>query len=451
MPHSSSPPDLKPAPLAPPLAERLYHWLSPTARKDADSALPEAARARQPQNFVIHLSALGLNKIADTLINPKLVLSWLLTVAGASGFVGLLVPVREAGSLLPQLFIAGPINRLSQRKWAWSAGALVEGACALGIAIAALSLQGAALGWAVIGLLTLLALARSVCSVAYKDVLARTIAKQGRGSVTGAAGSLAAIGALIFALLLLSGIADREPLVIGGLIGAGIAWIGAGIVLSRLTEPPRTDPKPARESWRAMARAYLGALREDHQLRIFIRTRALLIGTALAPPYMLALFARGDEGAHASGLGLLLIGAAAAEFASGYVWGRLADHSSRRVMQGAGALGCLCLVLTLLAQAMGWLSLPGVLAGLIFLILIAHNGVRLGRSIHLVDMAPEGQRTFYTSLSNTVIGAILLGASVLSLLAQFWGEGAVLAVLALMTLAASLSALGLEEVQQQRH
>ncbi|MEC8574214.1 MAG: MFS transporter, partial [Pseudomonadota bacterium] len=54
-----------------------------------------------------HVAALAATKLADGLIDPKLVLAWLLNAIGAPGFlIGILVPVREAGSLLPQLALA---------------------------------------------------------------------------------------------------------------------------------------------------------------------------------------------------------------------------------------------------------------------------------------------------------------------------------------------------------
>lgn len=88
--------------------------------------------------YRIHLSSLALNKTADGLIDPKLVLAWLLTAIGASGvLIGLLVPVREAGALLPQLLLARRIQRAQVRKYFWAVGAAVQGLAALGMAAAA--------------------------------------------------------------------------------------------------------------------------------------------------------------------------------------------------------------------------------------------------------------------------------------------------------------------------
>lgn len=79
-----------------------------------------AAQARhEPANFLRHAGSLSMSKIADGLIDPKLVLAWLLAHLGASSvFVGLLVPIREAGALLPQLFTAPRVQVMARRKWA---------------------------------------------------------------------------------------------------------------------------------------------------------------------------------------------------------------------------------------------------------------------------------------------------------------------------------------------
>ncbi|MCP4726429.1 MAG: MFS transporter, partial [bacterium] len=51
---------------------------------------------------------------------------WLITYVNAPVFfIGLLVPIRESLSMLPQLFIAGYIRKLPRRKWTWIAGSVL--------------------------------------------------------------------------------------------------------------------------------------------------------------------------------------------------------------------------------------------------------------------------------------------------------------------------------------
>jgi hypothetical protein len=80
--------------------------------------------------------------------------------------------------------------------------------------------------------------------------------------------------------------------------------------------------------------------------------------------------------------------------------------------------------------------------------MIAYQGVRLGRATHIVDMADEDTRAAYTALSNTIIGVLLVGGGIFGALAARFGEGVVLVCFALMCVAAAVAARGLEEVQQ---
>ncbi|MDX1607005.1 MAG: hypothetical protein R3202_12485, partial [Candidatus Competibacterales bacterium] len=71
-----------------------------------------------PVNFFTIIAANTLSKLGDELANPKTVLAWLFTfVAAPVWLIGFLVPIRESGSMLPQLFIAAFVRRLAVRKW----------------------------------------------------------------------------------------------------------------------------------------------------------------------------------------------------------------------------------------------------------------------------------------------------------------------------------------------
>jgi len=97
-----------------------------------DMEPPEARNARR------HVTALSLSKLSDGLVDPKLVLSWLLGSIGVpAAFIGMLVPIREAGALLPQVVLGGWLSRLRHRRWVWVTGSAVQGVAAIAIAMAA--------------------------------------------------------------------------------------------------------------------------------------------------------------------------------------------------------------------------------------------------------------------------------------------------------------------------
>ncbi|HQY28446.1 MAG TPA: hypothetical protein PK787_06585 [Burkholderiaceae bacterium] len=433
--------------------ERIYEVLTGEDQGRVCRDIPEEACSEQPRNFLTHVASLAATKTADGLLDPKLVLAWLLGALGAPPFMlGLLVPIREAGALLPQLVIAAGIRALPVRKWVWAAGSVVQGLCAIGIAAAAFLLDGAAAGWTILALLAVLALARSGCSIAHKDVLGKTVSKSTRGTVTGTASTASALLLLGFGVLLGSGLVERSIGVIAvALVVAGVLWIGSALLFASLAEQPGACEGGGNPL--SVAIAQFGLLRDDPQLVRFIVVRSLLLATTLAPPFVLAMGGRAS-GAQAVGLGPFVIASALATIASSYVWGRLADVSSRRVLVVAGSLGAASLlVAAVLGTAGGAAAVPALasawaLPALVFALTIAEQGVRLGRSTHVVDMADRERRAAYTALSNTITGGVMLAAGAFGIVDQLFGEATVMALFALMCALAVWLSRGLQEVQQ---
>lgn len=400
----------------------------------------------EAKNGVVHVASLVLTKTADGLIDPKLVLSWLLNALGAPGAtVGALVPVREAGALLPQLALARKVEQTPQRKTFWAKGSALQGLAALGIGLAALLLEGAIAGWTILALLGMLALARAMASVSYKDALARTIPKTRRGTVSGIASSIAAGAVLLFGGLLSFGLLplEKNTLAYAILVASGF-WLIASALFLLLNEPKET---PSSAEGPGLARL-TEPLMNDAQLRRFIAARALLAVTALAPPFIVLLSSE-QERSSLEQLGPLVIASALASIVSGYIWGRIADRSSRWTL----VLGGLCAAVVFAATgaaSLVWGNLGGTLvwALVIFAAQIAYEGVRAGRKLHLTDMVGDDKRARYTAISNSLIGLALLAGGGFGALADLVGTAWILVVFAAICVAGVAVALTLEEVQQ---
>jgi len=413
-----------------------------TAAQRAYAALagrenPVAPRAAR--DFLTHIAALSATKLADGLINPKLVLAWMMTALGAPGWaLALLVPVREAGALAPQLPLAPVVAAAPLRKRLWALASFAQGLAALGIAAAALTLNGLAAALAILGWLAVLSLARALGSLSHKDALARTVEKGARGAALGAASTLGAAGAALFAVALTLGwIAPATPMIAAAVALAGALWLAAAALFLTLNEAPKAG-RAERIGWRALR----DAVRDDAQLRRFIAARGLLTGTALAPPFLVAL-AGGAEA-----LGPLLLASAAASVASGYVWGRLADRSSRLALAAAGALGAgVCGAAALAGALSGGLGGAVGAALAVFALQVAHEGVRGARKVHLTDMSGDGARALNTALSNTAIGLVLLAGGAMGAVAAACGPAAALAAFAAMCAGGAVLAAGLAEAQ----
>ena len=430
------------------LTQDLYEKL--TNEEDARLCrdIDDQACRESPRSFFYLLASYFLTKLGDAIASPKTTLAWLTTAIGAPAFVlGLLVPIRESGSLIPQLFIGGIIRRLPVRKWVWVAGSTVQALCIAGIGTVAFRLEGAAGGWAILGLITIFSLARGFCSVASKDVLGKTVPKKIRGQLTGWSASAAGLLAVGVGIVLMSPLGEvGDTALIGALLlGAGLLWIVAAGIYAFVAEFPG-ETGGSRSAVEALAK--LSLLVTDKPFRRFVITRSLLLCSALSAPFYVAL-AQGNRGSAAMVLGSFVAAAGLASLVSAPVWGRFADQSSRKVMVAAA----------LLAAGIGFATfgvhrlLPELsqtawfLPCAYFALSVAHSGVRVGRKTYVVDLGTGNKRTDYVAISNTIIGVVLLLVGSIGALAPLTGVDGVIALLALIGLAGAVLGTQLPETQ----
>lgn len=391
------------------------------------------------RNIYAYVASHALSKLGDALVNPKTTLTWLSGLLGAPTWLtGLLVPIREAGSMLLQVLVAGIVHRARQRRGLWILGAIVQALAAAGMAGVALWLRGWAAGLALLALVLVFALARSLSSVASKDLLGRCIAPDRRGRANGWAASLAGLATLAIggagALWALDDL-DAAGLAILLALGA-LCWLLAAAMFALLDEPAADVEEDA--TTRA-ARGRLRLLLEDRVLRRFVATRGLLLCSALSAPYYVMLAQR-HLGDSARLLLLLIVLGGLAGLLAGPAWGRFADRSSRRVMQVAAwmAAGMGTLVWGLARFSPDTLGWAWLLPAAYFVLSLAHEGVRVGRKTWIVNIADDGQRIDYVAASNAAIGVLLLLAGGLGAALSMVSVEAVLLGLSLCGVAGAL-------------
>jgi hypothetical protein len=426
---------------------RAHLYQTSTNQQLEDYRKPSDTHGEQTRHFFIHTCSLVMTKIGDALVDPKLVLSWLFSQLQASStMIGLLVPLREAGSLLPQMFIGQQVSNAKLTKIFWSLGALIQGIAVLGIASAVSFLKPVQATIAIVILLSIFAIARSYCSISYKATLGKTIIKSTRGTVSGAASAIAAAFTLVFALAIyLNWLSLSVNLVAYMCLMAGVLWLLASLFFYQLDER-ESSPSDAKSNLNLYRLSTLAKTFNDTQLVRFITLRGCLIATALTPPFLVLLASKSEL---ANNFALLLIANALASLLSGFFWGRLSDSSSKNTLKYAALLACLNLTLVTLVQLIyPELVSPVFVALILFFAMIAHQGVRTGRSTHLVDMASQDKRATYTAVSNSIIGLLLIVGSVFGLIAEHFGVIAVFVSFIAMTLLAFVLSYGLEEVQQ---
>lgn len=427
----------------------------------AAATLPAEVAADVPRNGLRMVAAGALQSSGDQTVNASTVLPWLFTALGVpAGLIGVLVPIRESGSMLPQAFLTPLVTRVRHRTWVFVAGALVQAAMVAVMALTAAVGHGLSAGLVIVAALAVFSLGRCLCSISSKDVQGRTLPKGERGQVNGLATTASGLVAITLGLAIrMFGGDELRADQLAWLLGAGAAlWVLVALLYAGLREPaPEHHGEGAAQAEGAGSERRTDTpsgtwalLRDDRPFRHFVVVRSMLLVSSLSPPFVVAL-AVADGSPGLAGLGAFILASGVASLLGGRVFGKRADASSRTLMlRGAGAASAV--ILALLAAA----TLPGfsgsstlgtlLFVAAYFLITFLHTGVRVGRKTYVVDMAEGDRRTAYVAVSNSVMGLMLLLVGAVTSLLAVVSVALALAVLAAMGILGVLLGRGLPEV-----
>ena len=431
------------------LTERVYDFITEADEGRICEVIPDSACRQAPRNFLLNALNGSATKLAEQLASPGLVLPWLFSAIGApAALAGLLVPVKEACSLIPQLAVAGSIRAYPQRKWFWVGAGSTQAVFLALIIPTALWLPPVYAGWAIIALLALFSVASGAGSVAFKDVLAKTIPRGKRGRLLAVRATLGGLLTLIAGSILRLYVSDSQSLVpyLILIALAAMLWGIASVCFAVITEYEGAT-EGGRNALNEVA-AGLKLIREVPGFRRFIIARIFLLSIELSLPFY-ALFARDVVGASIGGLGVFVIANGVSNIFSSPVWGRFADRSSRGVMfvssllaAGTGAIALL------IGQLPAHYQGVFVLAPVFLLIGFSQGGLRLGRKTYLVDGAPDDDRPLYIAVSNTLIGVVTIFGGGLGLLVYSFGIRSVIFALIILALIAAAVCRALPEAHE---
>jgi len=408
------------------IEEKLYNYLTDeNGEERACEDIPEESCRETPGNFMKNMLSGAASKLAEKLISPALVIPWVFSAIGVpASFSALLIPVKDAGSLMPQLLVSAKIRAFERRKWFWVVPSLIQALIGFMMAWAVSVLEGWVAGAVVVALLAVYSVMSGVASVAFKDVMAKTIDKGKRGQLLGMRSTLGGLLTLVAGILLFVFVKESEDLVvyIAIIASGGVLWLISVFFFPLIKEFPgetaggRSPVNEVRKGWQLF--------QTESNLRNFIFTRALLMAVPLSLPIIIVI---GQEyaGEQVEGLGLMVIASGIAGIVSSPFWGRFADRSSRWLMHWIAIIGIINI--TLVISFVYWPESMQNLycfAPLYLFQVMAHGGARLSRKTYLVDMAPDVERPLYVSLSNTMIGLFTVLAGligfVLGLLGTLW-------------------------------
>nr|WP_319571763.1 MFS transporter [uncultured Draconibacterium sp.] len=430
--------------------EKLYYYLNKGDKQGVCTDITEDTCKYVPRNFFLQIFSNMFIQLGDTLSNPKTVLTWLMSYVSAPVYlISLIVPLRESGSMVPQVFFAPFIRKRSIRKWLWIIGASLQFLAIGAIGIIALNFKGVTAGWLIVTAVVLFSLSRSISSLSSKDIIGKTIPKTRRGRMKGYAVSVSGVLVLAAGLFMLyrSEKGANINFYTNIIFFASATWLVAAVIYSGIKEFPSQIKEESSDKNSIFAS--FGLLKTDKQFRDFIIARTLLLCTALSAPFYVVL-AQNYVGKEAYLLGLFIIAKGVASTLSSPIWGRYADKSSKNIMAVAVLIASVLGIFIFftisyfpLLRSAKWLY-PVVL----FILGIAHQGVRLGRKTYVIDMGTGNERTSYVSVSNTVIGIILLMVGGLSALVSLLSVEDVILLLSVLGLAGAYKSYKLPNVEQ---
>lgn len=424
-----------------------YMILSGDDRYDrACKTIPDVSCTDLPLNYVMNVVNGAASKLAEQVASAKVALPWLLSAMGApASLVGFLLPLRQAGTLLPQLVISGQMRRFPVRKWFWVVSALVQVVMLLMMIAAALTLPPLTARMCVAAFLLLFSLARGVGSLAFQDVTGKTIPKGRRGRMLAARsmiGGLLTIAAGIGLKMMMSGDQGVAAALLLLFCGA-LLWSIAALAFAIMREEPGATEGGRNALGEAMAG--LGFVAKEPWYLRYLAARTALLSVEIAAPFYV-LFVKEKLPLQAGTLGLIVLAAGVAAALSSPFWGRFADLSSRRVLVIGGLMGAATGAAALL---LGTLSSPfqnPYAYGAIFVLLgFAESGVLLGRKTFLIDQVDPAERTTYVAFANTAMGVVTLLFGFLGVIAQVYGIRTLIVILILFGVAGAAVSLFLPE------
>ena len=422
------------------------------------SSLPLSPRDLR-RNFILGVINGAVFNISEVFMDPEMVFTWFLAQLGASNFlIGLVLPIRQTGWFIPQIFASGYVQRQPRKLPFYKAVGVFRSCTLLGLVLGVLFIPAESPWLLVIFFACLIAysLGSGLAGLVFMAMLQRVIPPRRRGSFFAQRmfwGGLLALGASAAVGVLLDQ-PDNVPVIrslhfpFNFALMFGISFVAFVLTLmtwAMIEEPPE-DVSPERVHWRVQIKRGAKILRENVPYRTFVMVRLCLMLAQLAMPFYI-VYAKDVLHVPARMAGVYLTARTASSIVSNLLWGRISDRQgNRRLIRITNCVGLAIPLLSLSIGALGGL-MPSLLPWLSYiftLVFIASGAYGMGSAIanmnYLLDIAPPQQRALYVGFSNTLFGLAVLASSLGGVIVDWAGFAPVMIVAAcLYTLAIALS------------
>jgi MFS family permease len=380
---------------------------------------------------------LGITFAGATTVLP----SFIGLLTDSKVLIGLLVTLGSGGFAVTQLFFANLVTNKPRKKPYFNIGGAFSRPLYLlyGIALWLGLAHSPALALILIFVVQIAFwVGDSLCTVAWFDVLTKSMPPNRRGRLLGSAqviGAVLAVGAGVVIAVLLGESGPPFPYNYAALfILASVFLLMALSSWSFVVEPIEPGQGGERTRWRDYLPHLVETLRQDHLFRRLIIVRLLAGFDTLATSFYI-LFAIGPLGLPPETVGVFTaaqtIGGVIASLALGAINERLGTH---RVIQVATALA---LTAPLVALGVLWLPIRDAVLvtavyAWVFLMMGAVAGsTMLGFFNYVMELAPATQRPTYIGLFNTIGGVLVVLPTVGGWLLQATSYGVLFALTAI--------------------
>jgi MFS family permease len=387
--------------------------------------------AHYRRNFLCLATDFGFFGIAMAFIGPSTVIPSFLSALGASSaMIGLMTTLQRAGWFLPQLFAARQLGDKPYKKPYVVAAAGISRFLVFVLAIMLGLIDATPRLWLVP--LTLLVFTAfwagdGIGSVAWFDLLSKTIPPRRRGRLTGVGQTISGVfgflaGFVVEWLLSVHGPAFPQNYASLFLIGFGLLTVST-IAIASIVEPKSVSSRDA-PSWREFMPKIWAVMRDDVVFRRYIIARQFYNLHMLAVPFYMT-YALDRLGLPAQVAGRYTSIGVVGTVLSALIFTWLNEHHGTKLaiqidVVFAVLLPLTALVIPTVVTDIRWLAW---VYGLVFFMMNATtSGVMPGWLAYMLEVAPEAERPVYVGLTNTLNGVTMLFSALGGLILAWTGN-----------------------------
>jgi MFS family permease len=395
--------------------------------------LPPEARVYRT-NVVLHVVNGAFSIFADALTSSALVMTAFLSQLTTSNIlIALLSPLRDAGWYLPQLFLARWVERTPRKVTAYRTGIVFRlGSWVLLVLCTFLIQNHTLLLLAVFVSISIFSVVAGFAGLPFVIITAKIIPPNRRGMVfgirqfIGGGLGIAAGGAVAIILSGRLGLTFPQNYAVVFSIAA-VGYAISYISLSFVHEQPDEEITQS-TPLAVMLRQAWAITRADQQFRYYIVMRIALLFANAGVPF-LTVYAKRVLSVNDGFIGTLVSVTLASSLLSNIVWARLSDRRGNRlVMILASIMGLgLCAIAATLMTSSGALPISLAQIALIGLFIISgvmSAGINLVSNPLMIEFAAPDQLSLYVGLGNTILGIVILLTSLVGVIVDFLGYGA---------------------------